>query len=581
MLFAHHFVLKFLKSLIIVLSCYFLVGMNITRAEAPQEKKHIIVGGDHYFPPYEFLDKDGKPTGFNVELTEAIAELMGVNVEIKLGVWSEMRQALDFGEIDALQGMVFSEERAQIIDFSPPHSVIHQSVFARKDSPGIRSLSDLQGKEIIVQKNGIMHDYLNNLGNNYVLIEKETHAQALRLLASGKHDYAVVANLPGLYLSQELELSNLVRVAEPTLAGAYGYAVKKGNSELLALFSEGLAVLKNTGRYQKIKNKWLGPLEPARMPLRKILKLGAMVFIPLLSIVVGVSIWNKVLQKKITLATADLQKEIVERKRAARESDAKQQQLIQADKMATLGVLVSGVAHEINNPTGLILLNIPILNKIFLVAQDSLDEKYRESGDFMIGGMKYSLLKEQLPRIVDEILESANRIKRIVADLKDFARMETSQINEQVDINRVVETSSRLLNSTINKYTDNFSLNCAPNLPLVNGNVQRLEQVLVNLIMNGCQALSNRSKRVTVTTQYDATAQEVVVIVDDEGIGIDEAHVSHILDPFFTTKRNEGGTGLGLSVSAGIVKDHNGQLVFQSSQLQGTRATLSLPVSGG
>jgi signal transduction histidine kinase len=553
-------------------------GEYAVSAYAANEKNQIVVGGDYYYPPYEFLDKNGTPIGLNVELTQAIAELMGIDVEIKLGPWSEMRKALANGSVDALQGMVFSDERALLFDFSPPHSVIHQSVFARKNSPGIQSISDLDGKEVIVQKNGIMHDYLNSLGKSYVLIEKETHAQALRLLASGKHDYAVVANLPGLYLSQELGLSNLVRVAEPIMAGPYGYAVKKGNTELLALFSEGLSVLKNTGRYQEIKNKWLSPFEPARIPLKKLLKIGSMVFFPLLLIVVGVSIWNKLLQRKIALATDDLQKEIIERKRAARESEAKQQQLIQADKMVTLGVLVSGVAHEINNPTGLILLNIPILTKIFQVVQDLLDEQYAASGDFMIGGMKYSELKKQLPKMLDEMLESANRIKRIVADLKDFARVETAAISEQVDINKVVEASLRLLNSTINKFTDNLSVDCGTNVPLVLGNAQRLEQVLVNLIVNGCQALSDKNNGVTITTRYDETNQEVLVIVDDEGIGIDEKNMSHILDPFFTTKRSEGGTGLGLSVSAGIVKDHNGKLVFQSSSGRGTRATLSLPV---
>lgn len=554
-------------------------GVGVGSTNTVDEKKQIVVGGDYYYPPYEFVDKNGIPTGFNVELTQAIAELMGIEVEIKLGPWSEMRKALDNGAVDALQGMVFSDERAQLFDFSPPHSVIHQSVFARKDSPEVQSISDLDGKEVIVQKNGIMHDYLNSLGKKYVLIEKETHAEALRLLASGKHDYAVVANLPGLYLSQELGLSNLVRVAEPTMAGPYGYAVKKDNAELLALFSEGLSVLKNTGRYQQIKNKWLSPLEPARIPLKKLLKIGSMVFVPLLLIVVGVSFWNKVLQRKIAMATADLQKEIIERKRAAQEAEAKQQQLIQADKMATLGVLVSGVAHEINNPTGLMLLNIPILKKIFQVVQGSLDSQYEASGDFMIGGMRYSDLKIQLPRMLDEMLESANRIKRIVADLKDFARVEPATISDQVDINEVVKASLRLLNSTINKFTDNLSVDYGTNVPLIRGNPQRLEQVLVNLIVNGCQALSDKRNGVTVATRYDSTNQEVLVIVEDEGIGIEEKNMSHILDPFFTTKRSEGGTGLGLSVSAGIVKDHNGKLVFLSSSGKGTRATLSLPVT--
>ncbi len=560
-----------------------LISATAFCADSPNSSspliKTIIVGGDHYYPPYEFLDDDENPTGFNVELTLAIAEVMGVSTDIRLGPWSQMRSALEAGTIDALQGMIYSQDRAQIYDFSPPHSVIHQSVFARKDSPPFSSLDELQDKEIIVQKHGIMHDYLEKRNGNYKLIAKETHAQSLRLLASGKYDYAVVANLPGLYLSQEFGLSNLVRVAEPTLAGPYGYAVQKGRPELVALFSEGLSILKNTGRYEELKNKWLSPLEPSGLPLKKIVKYGSITVLPLLLILIGISVWNNMLQKKVATATSDLKKENMERKKAAEEAEAKHQQLIQADKMATLGTLVSGVAHEINNPTGLILLNIPVLHKTFQVVQDSLEERYENSGDFMIGGMKYTVLRKQIPQMLDETMGSAKRIKRIVSDLKDFARMESSEIDQMVDINRIVEASVRLLTSTIHKSTKQFSLTCAASLPLTHGNAQRLEQVVVNLIVNGCQALQTVNQAVTVSTRYDATKNEILIQVIDEGVGIDKQHMSHILDPFFTTKRNDGGTGLGLSISSGIVKDHCGTLNFQSTPGQGTTVTLSLPVS--
>lgn len=563
--------------------CIFSVSTTIAQDSSininPIVKKKTIVGGDHYYPPYEFLDKDGKPTGFNVELTHAIAEIMGFSVEIRLGPWSDMRQALEDNTIDALQGMVYSDERAQKYSFSPAHSVIHQSVFARKDSPALHSLNNLQGKNIIVQKDGIMHDYIKSRKIQCTLIEKETHAQALRLLASGKYDYAVIANLPGLYLSQELGLSNLVRVAEPTLAGPYGYAVQKGNLELLSLFSEGLSILKNTGRYDKIKNKWLSPLDPSRIPLKKILKYGSFIFLPLVLILVGISVWNTMLQRKVATATSDLKNEIFQRKMAAEEANAKQQQLIQADKMATLGTLVSGVAHEINNPTGLILLNIPVLKKTFRVVQDSLEEQYENTGDYLVGGMKYSVLREQIPQMLDETLSSAKRIKRIVSDLKDFARIESSELNGLVDVNKVVEASTRLVTSTIHSTTDMFSLNCESSLPLIQGNNQRLEQVVVNLIVNACQALQSKEEAVVVSTQYDKGKNEVVIQVTDEGVGIDEQNMSHILDPFFTTKRNEGGTGLGLSISSGIVKDHGGTLNFNSPPSRGTCVTLSLPVA--
>lgn len=577
--------LKFIFWIFFILNITFC-GLRVTTTHAEDRSKSvthfakkIIVGGDHYYPPYEFLDKDGKPTGFNVELTHAIAEIMGFSADIRLGPWSDMRSALEDGTIDALQGMVYSEERAQKYSFSPPHSVIHQSVFARKDSPILNSLEDLQGREIIVQKNGIMHDYIKSREIDCTLIEKETHAQSLRLLASGKYDYAVVANLPGLYLSQEFGLSNLVRVAEPTLAGPYGYAVQKGNLELLSLFSEGLSILKNTGRYDTIKNKWLSPLEPSRIPLKKILKYGSIIILPLLFILIGIAVWNNMLHNKVATATSELKNEILERKKAAEAAEAKQQQLIQADKMATLGTLVSGVAHEINNPTGLILLNIPVLKKTFRVVQDSLEEQYENSGDFLVGGMKYSVLQKQIPQMLDETLGSAKRIKRIVSDLKDFARMESSELNGLVDINKVVEASTRLVTSTINSSSDNFLLNCELSLPLIQGNPQRLEQVVVNLIVNACQALQSKKQAVVVTTQHDKEKNEVLIQVRDEGVGIGEENMSHILDPFFTTKRNEGGTGLGLSISSGIVKDHGGTLSFRSTPSKGTCVTLSLPTA--
>jgi len=241
--------------------------------------------------------------------------------------------------------------------------------------------------------------------------------------------------------------------------------------------------------------------------------------------------------------------------------------------------LVSGVAHEINNPTGLILLNIPVLKKTFRVVQDSLEEQYENTGDYRVGGMKYSVLREQIPQILDETLSSAKRIKRIVSELKDFARIESSELSGFVDVNKVVEASSRLVTSTIRNTTTNYSLHCEPTLPLIQGNKQRLEQVVVNLIVNACQALQSKEQAVVVTTRYDKGENEVVIEVADEGIGIEKQNMSQILDPFFTTKRNEGGTGLGLSISSGIVEDHGGTLNFTSFPSRGTNVTLSLPVA--
>lgn len=538
---------------------------------APSSVETIIVGGDRDYPPYEFLDKDGKPAGYNVDLTRAIAEVMGMRVNFRFGGWSETRAALMNGKVDILQGISYSEERSRILDFSPPHSIVNHAIFARRETPPVRSIEELRGKEVVVFRDGIMHDYLRAHGFARNLVLTDTPADALRLLASGKHDYAVVAIVPGMYLIRELKLTNLVPVSKSVASQKYGYAVKKGNSELLARFSEGLAILKKTGQFQAIHNKWLGVLEPQGVSWRTVARYGAAVVIPLL-LVLGITVlWSRSLQKQVDQRTESLA-------RAVEELRINQQQLVQADKMAALGILVSGVAHEINNPNGLILLNMPILREVYADAAEVLDGQYREQGDFPLGGLPYSRMRDEVPRMLEDMQEGAKRIKRIVEDLKDFARRDDTYAMEPVDINLVVQAAVRLVETSIRKSTGRFEATYAEGIPRVRGNTQRIEQVVVNLLLNACQALPDPTKGITLVTRFDHETGKVFLRITDEGIGIDPEHLPHLTDPFFTTKRNSGGTGLGLSVSAGIVKEHGGSLTFDSTP-GGTTVTLALPVA--
>ena len=124
----------------------------------------VVVGGDHSYPPYEFLDSRNQPTGFNVDLTRAIARVMGMPVEIRLGNWDDMRKALASGQVDALQGMVSTEERVREVDFSPSHAVVHQSIWNRRGGPQILRLDQLAGKEVIVMRGSVMHDFMLKIG---------------------------------------------------------------------------------------------------------------------------------------------------------------------------------------------------------------------------------------------------------------------------------------------------------------------------------------------------------------------------------------------------------------------------------
>ncbi|BDG01119.1 transporter substrate-binding domain-containing protein [Anaeromyxobacter oryzae] len=539
-------------------------------------RRTIVVGADRDYPPYEFLDRDGKPAGYNVELTRAIAEVMGLEVEFRFGDWSEIRAGLDAGQIDVLEGISFSDERARTLDFSPPHAIVHHAIFARRGTPPVASLEELRGKEVIVFGGGIMDETLTQRGLGATLVRTGTPADALRLLASGEHDYVVVALLPGIWITRELQLTNVVPVARSIAAERYGFAVRKGNGELLARLDEGLAILKKTGRYEELHQRWLGVLEPQGLSLGTVARWATLVLVPLLAILAGTVLWSRSLQRQVAVRTASLAREVAERRRAVEELRQHQRQLVQADKLAALGVLVSGVAHEINNPVGLVLLNMPLLKETFGDLLSELDARGGNEG-LTIAGLPYARLREELPGLLDEMHAGGRRIKRIVDDLKDFARREDDPALEPVDLNDVARAAARLVGNAIRNATDRFELALGDGLPRVRVNSQRIEQVVVNLLLNACEALPDASHGIRLSTRHDAERGEVLLEVRDQGVGIPPEHLARIEEPFFTTKRTAGGTGLGLSVSAGIVKDHGGTLRFTSEVGAGTVATIALP----
>ncbi|WP_459855709.1 transporter substrate-binding domain-containing protein [Humidesulfovibrio idahonensis] len=541
------------------------------RQEAPGIDRAVIVGGDRDYPPYEFLDKDGQPAGYNVDLTRAIAEVMGMKVEIHLGTWASKREGLMDGSMDILQGMSATDDRAQRLDLAP-HTIVDHSIYARKGTPPVTSLDGLAGKKVIMHRGGVMNEVLESKGFGKDLILTDTPADALRLLASGEGDYAVVAMLPGIYIIRENKLDNIEAVARSVFTVRYGYAVKKGNEALLARFSEGLAILRETGRYQAIHDKWLGVLENQKVKWQVIAMYVGVVVAPLLLLLGGSVLWTYFLRKQVAQRTVSLSN-------ALEELSRNQRQLVQADKMAALGILVSGVAHEINNPNGLILLNIPILRRVLADVTSILDRLRETEGELTLGGIPYERMRRELPVILEDMQEGAMRIKRIVNDLKEFSKPEEGVTRVLVDMNDASRKAVRLVETTIRKCTDHFSTRYEADLPMVWANSQRIEQVMINLVLNACQALPDKSRAIDISTWHDEENGKVVFCVRDEGKGIAPEHLPHLTDPFFTTKRDTGGTGLGLSVSTGILKEYGGSLSFESAVGQGTAVRMELPAA--
>ncbi|MDD3127619.1 MAG: PAS domain S-box protein, partial [Candidatus Izemoplasmatales bacterium] len=269
--------------------------------------------------------------------------------------------------------------------------------------------------------------------------------------------------------------------------------------------------------------------------------------------------------------------DITDRKNSEKEAERHRQQLIQADKMASLGILVASVAHEINNPTNFITLNAPIIKEAWLSIRPVTEEYFEQNGDFSVAGLRYSEMRDRLMQLIDGMIDGADRICGIINALKDYARQEPdSNMNEKVDLNVSVKKSLALLANMIRKSTLKLEVvYCSENLCTL-GSRQRIEQVIVNLVQNACQALSGPEKAIRISVGPENGM--AMIKVEDEGVGIPETNMPHLLDPFFTTKRDIGGTGLGLAITAGIIKEHAGDIQIDSREGQGTTVKVFLPV---
>jgi two-component system NtrC family sensor kinase len=272
-----------------------------------------------------------------------------------------------------------------------------------------------------------------------------------------------------------------------------------------------------------------------------------------------------------------------ELKQAFKDLQDTQIKLIQSEKMASLGQLAAGVAHEINNPMGFISSNLSSLEKYFdkitafAQAQDAVlhgpqnddglsrleDEKKKLKIDFIM---------QDGPDLIRESLDGAERVRKIVQDLKGFSRLDDSPHN-YVDINDCIDVTLNIIWSEL-KYKTTVKKEYG-DIPKTTCYVQQLNQVFMNIIMNAAHAIHEKGEITIKTWDKDGS---IFVAISDTGRGIPQENLKKIFDPFFTTKEVGKGTGLGLSIVYDIVKKHGGDISVKSSLGKGTTFTIRIPI---
>ncbi len=262
----------------------------------------VVIAGDNDYPPYSFLDNYGQPAGLSVDLTRAVAQAVGLRIELRLGPWSEVRKSLETGQVDAIMGMLFSEERNKLFDYTPPYSVVTQSLFVRRGGPRVSSLQDLAGRRVVVQHGDIMHDFLLKYGGELSLVPVGSTEELIRALAEGRGDCAATAKMPGLYWLRRLGIDTVHPSGPPLTSMGLAMTVRKGNHQLLAQLTEGLSLLHRTGEFQELQDRWLGVLEEERFPWSAVLWVtGPLALFLLLAV-----FWSWSLRRQVRLRTRNL-----------------------------------------------------------------------------------------------------------------------------------------------------------------------------------------------------------------------------------------------------------------------------------
>lgn len=273
---------------------------------------------------------------------------------------------------------------------------------------------------------------------------------------------------------------------------------------------------------------------------------------------------------------------------ANRKLSQTQNMLMQSEKLASIGQLAAGVAHEINNPVGYVFSNFRSLEKYLSQLFRMLDAyeqaevrvpdlQIREELRALREEVELEFLKEDIPTLMAESKEGIERVRKIVQDLKDFSRVDARQEWELANLHRGIESTLNIVNNEI-KYKADVVRDYG-DLPDVECLPSEINQIIMNLLVNAAQAMDGKRRgTITIRTAHLEFEQQVRIEVADDGCGISQENVARIFDPFFTTKPIGQGTGLGLSLSYGIVRKHHGEIEVNSEPGKGTRFAIRLPV---
>lgn len=545
----------------------------IQHGEFVPESRKIIIGGDFNFPPYEFLDKNGNPDGFNVELTKAIAREMDLDVQIRLAPFGSIRNDLENGEIDMVQIMYYSQGREKKYLMSVAHSQVSYALVGREEREYSSDLFDLKELSFVVMNGDVMHDFLEENGFNFTTAD--TQEEALYWLSTGRFDCALVTKIPAAHWIKLNKWDNLKiqNINIPLQEGCYATLIE--NEKLAALFSEGIRLVKESGQYREIYTKWMGEYEDENINFLVALKYLSFFLIPITIILLMILFWSNTLRKQVRIKTYNLQKEIEVRQEVElllseknieiekhntqlkthlseieqinRELKVAKEKAEESDRLKS--AFLSNMSHEIRTPMNGILGFIDLLQN-----QDISDEEQK----------KY----------FDIVSKSGERLLSTINDIIEISKIESNQstVNlSEIDVNGLLDFHLSFFKPETEAKGVQLLLSSQLGKPShARTDKSKLDSILTNLLKNAVKFCSEG----IIEFGCEQKGEFLQFFVKDTGKGIPKDRQRAIFNRFEQAElgitRGYEGSGLGLSISKAYAEMLGGEIWVESEVDKGS-----------
>lgn len=527
----------------------FDLRLSIEEQSWLQQHPLIRVDPDPQFPPFEFRVKSGSYRGISIDYLELISQRTGLNFEyVDSKNWSRILQAFRQGKIELLSAIARTPQRETIMEFTQPHIVVPGVVITSKD---YTSLQQLSGHRVAVVMDRVWDELFSNRNVDFNLVRVKTLKDGIELASMGAVD-AMVTDLASIsYFLKKESMFNLhiVKYLEQNLE--LGYAVHKDQLILKSILQKGINSISRTDRVE-IQKKWV-TTQSMSLWENKNIWTGFIILCAIVLICLAVIIsWNISLRKRVEKRTKELQDT--------------QRQLIQAEKMDSIGRLATGIAHEVKNPLAIVQMGIE-----YLADEIKLNKNNRE--------------------VLNDINNAIERADHIIDSFLDYTTEEKLSL-EEASINEVINQSIEFLKPELEQHQIDYKLNLQQNLNKSLLDRYKLQQVFINLVMNSITAMKDQAgKKLIVETRKTCLEKKdirallsaedfkpgdevVIVRISDTGCGIDATQADKLFEPFFTTRPVGEGTGLSLPVSLKIMQMHQGAMGIQNQQKCGTVVTL-------